>query len=110
MTVAAQGGNITVPSRCFFLSGPGGTGKTHLINMLLAHFRAQSQVAIATAFIGISFLAPEGWKYCSHTVQADFPCNRGNKGQAILSPILYPLSPPSPIHPLITDWLTWCVF
>jgi PIF1-like helicase/Helitron helicase-like domain at N-terminus len=37
-----------------FLDAPGGTGKTYLINMLLAHVRSQKQIAIAVASSGIA--------------------------------------------------------
>ena len=38
----------------FFIDAPGGTGKTYLINLLLAYVRKQEKIAIATASSGIA--------------------------------------------------------
>jgi len=39
---------------CFFIDGPGGTGKTYLYHALLAKIRADSGIALATASSGIA--------------------------------------------------------
>ena len=44
----------------FFLDGPGGTGKTFVESLLLAHVRAQGQVALAVASSGIASILLEG--------------------------------------------------
>jgi hypothetical protein len=44
----------------FFLDGPGGTGKTFLQNILLAHVRKQGEVALAVASTGIAATLLEG--------------------------------------------------
>ena len=44
----------------FFLDGPGGTGKTFLQNILLAHVRKQGKVALAVASTGIAATLLEG--------------------------------------------------
>ena len=47
-------------STLFFLDGPGGTGKTFLQNILLAHVRKQGKVALAVASTGITATLLEG--------------------------------------------------
>lgn len=41
-------------SKCFFISGPGGTGKTFLYRAILAQVRSQRKIAIATASSGVA--------------------------------------------------------
>ncbi|XP_058216696.1 uncharacterized protein LOC131327562 [Rhododendron vialii] len=40
--------------KCFFIDGPGGTGKTFLYRALLAAVRSQHQIALATASSGVA--------------------------------------------------------
>ncbi|KAG5557534.1 hypothetical protein RHGRI_007691 [Rhododendron griersonianum] len=40
--------------KCFFIDGPGGTGKTFLYRALLAAIRSQHQIALATASSGVA--------------------------------------------------------
>ncbi|XP_058202827.1 uncharacterized protein LOC131317285 [Rhododendron vialii] len=40
--------------KCFFIDGPGGTGKTFLYRALLAAVRSQHQIALATASFGVA--------------------------------------------------------
>jgi hypothetical protein len=47
-------------SKVFFLDGPGGTGKTFLYNAILAHFRANGDIAIPVASSGIAALLLKG--------------------------------------------------
>lgn len=70
---------MTVPSRCFFLSGPGGTGKTHLINMLLAKFRSQHQVGLSVASSGVASLLLEGGSTAHSRFRLTFPANEAAK-------------------------------
>ncbi|KAG8235350.1 hypothetical protein J437_LFUL015859 [Ladona fulva] len=44
----------------FFLDAPGGTGKTFLINLLLAEIRANKEIAIAVASSGIASTLLDG--------------------------------------------------
>ena len=44
----------------FFVSGPGGTGKTHVYSLLLASVRLQGRVALAVASSGVAALLLEG--------------------------------------------------
>jgi hypothetical protein len=39
---------------CFFIDGPGGTGKTYLYHAILTKVRAESEIALATASSGIA--------------------------------------------------------
>ena len=39
---------------------PGGTGKTFLLNTLLAEIRGSEQIAIASAFVGVAAMLLEG--------------------------------------------------
>ena len=44
----------------FFVDGPGGTGKTFIENLLLAHVRSQGHVALAVASSGIAAILLDG--------------------------------------------------
>ena len=50
-----------------FLDAPGGTGKTFLLNLFLAHIRAQRQIAIAVASSGIAATLLTGGKTAHST-------------------------------------------
>jgi len=57
-------------SRCFFLDGPGGSGKTYLYRTLLSQLRGQSYIALPVASTGIAAnLLSGGWSYISLTIQ-----------------------------------------
>jgi hypothetical protein len=43
-----------LPNRCFFLDGPGGSGKTYLYKTLLSTIRGDSEIAIPVASTGIA--------------------------------------------------------
>lgn len=51
-----------LPERCFFLDGPGGTGKTYLYNTLLSTIRAEQNIALPVASTGIAANLFEGGK------------------------------------------------
>jgi PIF1-like helicase len=44
----------------FFINGPGGTGKTFVESLPMAHIRSQGQVALAVASSGIASILLEG--------------------------------------------------
>lgn len=44
----------------FFVDGPGGTGKTFVYSIMLAHVRSQGQIALAVASSGIAALLLKG--------------------------------------------------
>uniref|UniRef100_A0A8C5PSH2 ATP-dependent DNA helicase n=1 Tax=Leptobrachium leishanense TaxID=445787 RepID=A0A8C5PSH2_9ANUR len=46
--------NDTLPQRCYFLDGPGGSGKTYLYQTLLHSFRGNKEVALAVDSTGIA--------------------------------------------------------
>lgn len=46
--------------RLFMLDGPGGTGKTHVENVILAFVRSRGDIALAVASTGISAIILEG--------------------------------------------------
>ncbi|KAL4143309.1 hypothetical protein QTP88_005655 [Uroleucon formosanum] len=48
--------------KCIFLDAPGGTGKTHLINILLAKVRSSYGIVIAAASLGIAATLLHGGK------------------------------------------------
>jgi hypothetical protein len=65
----------------FFIDGPGGTGKTFLQNILLAHVRKQGKVALAVASTGLAATLLEGGR-TAHSrfkiplrVYSDSTCN-----------------------------------
>lgn len=53
--------------RCFFIDGPGGSGKTHLYNTLLRHARRQDLSAISVASTGAAALLLHGGR-TAHSV------------------------------------------
>uniref|UniRef100_A0A8C5PIX9 ATP-dependent DNA helicase n=1 Tax=Leptobrachium leishanense TaxID=445787 RepID=A0A8C5PIX9_9ANUR len=52
--------NDTLPQRCYFIDGPGGSGKTYLYQTLLHSFRGNKQIALAVASTGIAANLLEG--------------------------------------------------
>ncbi|XP_067939120.1 ATP-dependent DNA helicase pif1-like [Watersipora subatra] len=54
-------------NRFFFLDAPGGTGKTFLLNLLLAKIRSNRQVVLAVAYSGIAATLLEGGR-TSHSM------------------------------------------
>src|SRR5213592_4204441 len=67
--------------RCFFLEGFGGTGKTFLINLVLAKVRSEGRIALSTASSGIAATLLDGGT-TAHSrfkipidIQSDSTCN-----------------------------------
>ncbi|PKY58476.1 hypothetical protein RhiirA4_304547, partial [Rhizophagus irregularis] len=46
--------------KCFFIDGPGGTGKTFLYNTILAKIRLCSEIALPVTSSGIAALLIDG--------------------------------------------------
>ncbi|XP_053667906.1 uncharacterized protein LOC128718291 [Anopheles marshallii] len=59
---AAVDSNDAESERLFFLDGPGGTGKSYLLEKVLAYTRRQGKIALATASSGIAALLLSGGK------------------------------------------------
>ncbi len=53
----------------FFLDAPGGTGKTFVINLLLAKIRQQSKIAIVMASAGITVTLLHGGRSAHSTLK-----------------------------------------
>jgi type II secretory ATPase GspE/PulE/Tfp pilus assembly ATPase PilB-like protein len=51
---------VTHADGCFFVNGPGGTGKTFLYNTLLSTVRSSGDIAVAVASSGIAALLMKG--------------------------------------------------
>ncbi|XP_041785861.1 uncharacterized protein LOC121601111, partial [Anopheles merus] len=62
LTVAVDNTNTYNSNRLFFLDGPGGTGKSYLLEKILAYTRRQGKIALATATSGIAALLLSGGK------------------------------------------------
>uniref|UniRef100_A0A182F499 ATP-dependent DNA helicase n=2 Tax=Anopheles albimanus TaxID=7167 RepID=A0A182F499_ANOAL len=64
----------TEEERChlYFLDGPGGTGKSFLLEIILAYTRRQSKVALAVASSGIAALLLTGGKTAHSTFKLPF--------------------------------------
>lgn len=59
--------SVNGQAKLFFLDAPGGTGKTFLINSLLAKVRKDSKIGLATASSGIAAtLLPGGRRLIPH--------------------------------------------
>ena len=58
-----------------FLDAPGGTGKTFLLNLFLAHIRAHRQIAIAVASSGIAATLLTGGKTVHSTFKLPLDLN-----------------------------------
>jgi PIF1-like helicase/Helitron helicase-like domain at N-terminus/Helicase len=61
-TVTAAVNDANSSHKLFFLDGPGGTGKSFTIEMILAHVRKQKKIALAVASSGIAALLLTGGK------------------------------------------------
>jgi hypothetical protein len=53
---------VALGDGCFFIDGPGGTGKTFLYNILLSAVRSSGEIAVAVASSGIAALLIMGGK------------------------------------------------
>ena len=51
LTLAVDNNNTYNSNRLFFLDGPGGTGKSYLLEKILAYTRRQGKIVLATATI-----------------------------------------------------------
>ncbi|XP_061515602.1 uncharacterized protein LOC133393679 [Anopheles gambiae] len=61
--------------RLFFLDGPGGTGKSFLVEKILAHVRRCGEIALATAASGIAALLLTGGKTVHSTFKLPLDLN-----------------------------------
>lgn len=61
----------------FFLAAPGGTGKTFLINLILAKIRSEKRIAIAVASSGIAATLLDGGRTAHATFKLPLDLNRG---------------------------------
>ncbi|XP_044597462.1 uncharacterized protein LOC123274027 [Cotesia glomerata] len=64
--------------RLFFLDAPGGTGKTFLINLLLAKIRSEKSIAIAVASSGIAATLIDGGKTAHSTFKLPLEMNHSD--------------------------------
>jgi hypothetical protein len=53
-TISSAVNDKSKTAKCFFLDGPGGSGKTYLYRALLSHFRGENMVALPVASTGIA--------------------------------------------------------
>uniref|UniRef100_A0A8C5MTH3 ATP-dependent DNA helicase n=1 Tax=Leptobrachium leishanense TaxID=445787 RepID=A0A8C5MTH3_9ANUR len=65
--------NDTLPQRCYFFDGPGGSGKTYLYQTLLHSFRGNKEVALAVASTGIAANLLEGGRTYHSQVKLPVP-------------------------------------
>ncbi|XP_021964240.1 uncharacterized protein LOC110859586 [Folsomia candida] len=63
----------TLQSRCFFLDGPGGSGKTYLYRTLLSTVRGQYEIALPVASTGIAANLLQGGR--TYHSQFELPLN-----------------------------------
>lgn len=52
--------DINILNKCFYIDGPGGSGKTYLYNVLMAFYRSQNEIVLPFATTGISALLLKG--------------------------------------------------
>src|SRR5688500_16995933 len=65
-TIMAAVDDDSMPIRCFFLDGPGGSGKTYLYNTIISKLRGRGKKVLAVASTGIAAnLLPGGRTYHS---------------------------------------------
>jgi hypothetical protein len=62
-------------SRCYFLDAPGGTGKTYLLNLLLAKVRLDNKIALATASTGVAAILLEGGRTLHSRAKVPLICD-----------------------------------
>jgi len=61
--------------KLYFLDAPGGTGKTFLLNLLLAKIRSNSDIALAVASSGIAATLLDGGKTAHSTFKLPLDLN-----------------------------------
>ena len=59
--------------RCFYLDGPGGSGKTFLYNTLISVLRARGERAVAVAWTGIAATLLKGGRTCHSRFRLPVP-------------------------------------
>ncbi|XP_053595501.1 uncharacterized protein LOC128667822 [Microplitis demolitor] len=69
---------VSDSGRLFFLDAPGGTGKTFLINLLLAKMRSRKSIAIAVASSGIAATLIDGGKTAHSTFKLPLEMNHSD--------------------------------
>ncbi|XP_053597533.1 uncharacterized protein LOC128668478 [Microplitis demolitor] len=69
---------VSDSGRLFFLDAPGGTGKTFLINLLLAKIRSEKSIAIAVASSGIADTLIDGGKTAHSTFKLPLEMNHSD--------------------------------
>lgn len=69
-----RGGNIT--NNIMFLDAPGGTGKTFLVNLILAKIRSRQKIALATASSGIASTLLHGGRTMHSTFKIPLDTHR----------------------------------
>ncbi|XP_057341623.1 ATP-dependent DNA helicase pif1-like [Microplitis mediator] len=69
---------VSDSGRLFFLDAPGGTGKTFLINLLLAKIRSEKSIAIAVASSGIAATLIDGGKTAHSTFKLPLEMNHSD--------------------------------
>jgi hypothetical protein len=62
-------------SRCYFLDSPGGTGKTFLLNLILARVRTSGRIALATASTGVAAILLEGGRTLHSRAKVPLICD-----------------------------------
>lgn len=63
----------------FFIDAPGGTGKTFLINLILAQVRKQDKIAVAVASSGIAATLLQGGRTAHSTFKLPLDMNRAER-------------------------------
>lgn len=71
--VNSQNGGI------IFLDAPGGTGKTFLLNLILATIRSQDEIAVAVASSGIASTLLDGGRTAHSTLKLPLNLNQSEK-------------------------------
>src|SRR5205823_1936733 len=94
-------------SECFFIDGPGGTGKTFLYNTILAKVRSHGEIALPVASSGIAALLIDGGRTAHSRLKIPIKLNetstcnisRGSKEAHLISMTKL----------FIWDELQWCI-
>lgn len=63
-----------ITNKCFFIDGPGGSGKTYLYNVFMSYYRGNNETVLPFATTGISSLLLKGGRTVHSGLKIPIPC------------------------------------
>ena len=106
--------NMPEESNCFFIDGPGGSGKTYLLNIISKVLRAHEHVVQPFATTGIASLLMEGGRTAHSGYKLPIPCNESSTSTMQLQSVEAAIMRSSTLHiideiPMLLNELLRCI-